>query len=269
MEFYHRKFNGREINLFPLGDWHYGSRQCNEKFIAQVIAKIKADPIGYWVGMGDFLENALIGSKSDVYTQILPPKEQMEHIADLLAPIKEKGLFMIGGNHEARTMRLAGIQPEMYIATRLDLPYMGFSCLASFELDKVRNKYSFVCYFHHNTGGGYSIGGKVNAAEKLRLITPTADATFSAHLHTTGRIPVKWYEAGRYGIMERLGYDYMIGSALTWNGSYAEEKAKRSAAEEHICVRFQVSNSHPASGDGRKQIYSVITPEEDDHRSKK
>lgn len=262
MEFFHHKFTGREINLYPLGDWHYGSRQSNERFINQVIKKIKADPIGYWVGMGDFLENALIGSKSDVYTQVLPPKEQMEHIADLLTPIKDKGLFMIGGNHEARTMRLAGIQPEMYISTRLDLPYMGFSCLAALELARVRGKHSFICYFHHNTGGGYSIGGKVNAAEKLRFITPTADATFSAHLHTTGRIPVKWYEAGKSKIIERLGYDYMIGSALTWNGSYAEEKAKRSAAEEHICVTFKVVQTNARKcDDGRRQYYRVIVPE--------
>lgn len=260
MEFYHRRFKGREVSIYPLGDWHYGSRQCNEAFINQVIAKVKDDPKGYWVGMGDFMENAIIGSKSDMYTQLLPPKEQMEHIADLLDPIKEKGLFFIGGNHEARTMRQSGIQPEMYISTRLSLPYMGFSCLAVFELDRVRGPYCFTTYYHHNTGGGYSIGGKVNAAEKLRQIVPTADATFSAHLHTTGRIPVKWYEAGKTQIVERIGYDYMIGSALTWNGSYAEEKAKRSAAEEHISVTFSVYNGD--GGDNRRQLYSVITPEQ-------
>jgi len=261
MEFYHRKFKGKEMTLYPLGDWHYGSRQCNEKFVTQVISGVKDDGNGYWVGMGDFMENAIIGSKSDMYTQLLPPKEQMEHISDLLEPIKDKGLFMIGGNHEARTMRQSGIQPEMYIATRLGIPYMGFSCVAVFELDRVRGPYSFTCYFHHNTGGGYSMGGKVNAAEKLRLITPAADATFSAHLHTTGRIPIKWYDAGKHQILERLGYDYMIGSALTWNGSYAEEKAKRSAAEEHIAVTFMVRNTDSSNYDGRKQFYRVIIPE--------
>jgi hypothetical protein len=50
----------------------------------------------------------------------------------------------------------------------------------------------------------------------------------------------------------------MIGSALTWNGSYAEEKAKRSAAEEHIAVTFSVYNG--GGGDNRRQHYEVITP---------
>jgi len=138
MEFYHRRFKGKEMTLYPLGDWHYGSRQANEAFIKQVIAEVGADKNGYWCGMGDFMENAIIGSKSDMYTQLLPPKEQMEYISDLLEPIKDKGLFFIGGNHEARTMRLAGIQPEMYISTRLGVPYMGYSCMAVFELDRVR-----------------------------------------------------------------------------------------------------------------------------------
>jgi len=223
-----------------------------------VIGEIKKDKQGYWVGMGDFMENAIIGSKSDMYTQLLPPKEQMEHISDLLEPIKDKGLFMIGGNHEARTMRQSGVQPEMYIGTRLGLPYMGFSCMAVLELSRIRGPYRFVTYYHHNAGGGYTMGGKINAAEKLRLITPNADATFSAHLHTTGRIPVKWYEAGNKQIIERLGYDYLIGSALTWNGSYAEERAKRSAAEEHIAVTFSAHDR--GYGDSRQQFYRVIIP---------
>ena len=87
----------------------------DQDLLDRVIAEIKATPNGYWVGMGDFLENAIVGSKSDVYTQVVPPKEQMEHIVELLRPIKDKGLFLIYGNHENRTMRMVGIQPEQYI----------------------------------------------------------------------------------------------------------------------------------------------------------
>ena len=264
MEFYTRQFKGNHFRLYPLGDWHYGSRQCSEPFIKQVVSEIKADPDAYWVGMGDFIENAIIGSKSDVYTQTVPPREQMDYIVDLLTPIKAKGLFAIGGNHEARTMRLVGIQPEAYICTRLDIPFMGFSCYANLltRADQsgthAGHGRGFNCYFHHNTGGGYSAGGKVNAAEKLRQIVPTADATFSAHLHTTGRIPATWYEPGYKGVLKKTGFDYIIGSALTWNGSYAEEKAKRPATVEHIKVTFAGGTS--GSADTRQQIYEIITP---------
>jgi hypothetical protein len=89
----------------------------------------------------------------------------------------------------------------------------------------------------------------------------------SSDLHTTGRIPIKWYEAGKGQILERLGYDYMIGSALTWNGSYAEEKAKRSAAEEHIAVTFSARDGH--RGDNRRQYYRVIIPDDQPRRKDK
>jgi len=257
MEFFYRKFKGREVNIYPLGDWHIGSRQCNEDFVRKVVGIVKDDPIGYWIGMSDFMENALIGSKSDVYTQTMPPREQMEHICDIMAPIASKGLWTIAGNHEERTMRVAGIRPEEFIAAKLNIPFMGFSVMGVLELDRVRGPYRFSVFCHHNYGGGYTVGGKANRAEGLRKIVPTADATFSGHFHITSRIPYTWFEAGETQVIKRTGYDYITGSALTWNESYAEEKAKPAASVEHIKVTFGVQNV--SGNDGRYQKYEVIT----------
>ena len=257
MKFFHKKFKTKKINLYPIGDWHYGSRQCNEEFIKQIVKEIKEDEDGYWVGMGDFMENAVVGSKSDVYTQVLPPKEQMEHIVEILSPIREKGLFMIAGNHESRTHRMVGLTPEQYIGIQLDVPYCGFSCLAVLQMES-KTPNSFTCFFHHGTGGGFTSGGKVNSAESLRKIVPTADATFSGHSHTTSRIPFTWYDAGRTRVLKHVGYNYIIGSALEWDESYAEEKAKPSATIEHIKVTFKGCTS--GKRDNRQQIYKVIVP---------
>ena len=257
MKFYHRKFKTRQITLYPIGDWHFGSRQCNEEFIKQIVKEIKAGDDAYWVGMGDFMENAVVGSKSDVYTQVLPPKEQMEHIVDVLTPIKEKGLFMIAGNHESRTHRMVGLTPEQYIGIQLDVPYCGFSCLAVLQM-RSKTPNSFTCFFHHGSGGGFTSGGKVNSAEKLRKIVPAADAIFSGHSHTTSRIPFTWYDAGTTRVLKHVGYNYIIGSALEWDGSYAEERAKPSATVEHIKVTFKGCTS--GKKDNRKQIYKVIVP---------
>lgn len=257
MKFYHKKFTTKDFNLYPIGDWHLGSRQCNEKFIKKVIGQIQQDPKGYFVGMGDFMENAVVGSKSDVYMQSLPPKGQMEYIVELLMPIKDKGLFFIAGNHESRTTRLAGLTPEQYIGYQLDVPFCGYSCLATFQLTS-KTPNTFICYFHHNYGGGFSHGGKVNRAEALRKIVPTADAIFSGHFHITSRIPVTWYNAGRSKVLKHVGYDYITGSALEWDGSYAEERGKPSATVEHIKIQFRGCTS--GKRDNRRQTYRVITP---------
>jgi len=259
MKFYYKKFPKKLFTLYPIGDFHFGSAQCNEDFMKQTIAEIKDNPNAYWVGMGDMLENAIIGSKSDIYTQTVPPKEQIEYICDLLEPIKEKGLFLIAGNHEQRTMRLVGLIPEEHIAYRLGMSYVGFSCYAVFQVASSKNPNSFNCYFHHNYGGGYTYGGKVNRAEALRRITPTADAIFSGHFHITSRIPVTWYDVGRKQVLKHVGYDYITGSALEWDNSYAEERAKPAASTEFIKVTFVGSTNGRC--DNRKQIYEIIHPE--------
>ena len=250
------------MTIYPLGDFHYGSRQCNEKFIRQVVDEIKENDLAYWVGMGDMIENALIGSKSDVYTQTVPPTEQMDYICDLLRPIAKKGLFGIAGNHEQRSMRVAGIIPEQYMLTRLGLPYMGFSCLAYFIMSKCKTPKAFQAFFHHYYGGGYTKGGKINRAEQLRRIVPVVDATFSGHFHITSRTPVTWFEAGREQIIKHTGYDYITGSTLEWNKSYAEERAKPAATCELIKVTFIGSNNGKVT-DGRRQIFEVIQPRGD------
>ena len=258
MEFSYHRFEAKKFSLYPFGDLHYGSPQCNEGFIKGTVKIIEDDEDAYWVGMGDMMENAIVGSKSDVYTQCIPPKEQMEYIVELLSPIKHKGLFLIAGNHEQRTMRQVGLIPEQYIAIQLGVPYKGFSCLATFQLMKSKTPQSFICYFHHNYGGGYSKGGKINRAERLRDIVPTADATFSGHFHTTARTPYTWFDAGRKGIIKKVGYDYITGSALEYTNSYAEERAKSPATAEFIKVAFIGCTN--GREDNRQQIYSVITP---------
>jgi hypothetical protein len=257
MEFYTRRFDKGHFNLYPLGDVHFGSAQCDIEFLKGVINEVKKDPDGYWIGMGDFIENAIVGSKSDVYTQTMPPREQINYICDILTPIKDKGLFLIAGNHEQRTMREVGLCPEEHMAVKLGIPFMGFSCLASFITDSTKTPHGFSCYFHHNYGGGYTPGGKVNRAEALRKITPTADAIFSGHFHTTSRMPVSWFDIGRGKVIKHTGYDYITGSCLTWNRSYAEEKGKPASSVEFIKIGFIGGTN--GEMDNRQQTYQVIT----------
>lgn len=258
MHFFRQDFHKSKITLYPLGDFHLGSRQFREDFVKQVVSEIEHDVDAIWVGMGDLMENALIGSKSDVYTQDRPPTEQANYVISLLEPIKNKGLFLIAGNHEQRTMRTAGFIPEQYMAARLGIPYKGFSCFFLMNLLDCKGPYGFTMYFHHNYGGGYTRGGKVNRAHALRAIAPTVDATFSGHFHTTDRDPITWYEPVRDGIITRMGIDYITGSALEYDESYAEERAKAPATLEFIKVTFVGgTNGH---FDSRRQEYQVITP---------
>jgi len=258
MKFFSAKFNTPSFRLYPLGDFHYGSAQFDANLVEQTINRIDGDDRGYWVGMGDFMENAIIGSKSDMYTQKVSPADQIAGITEMLEPIKDKGLFLIGGNHEMRSHRLVGINPSEMIAGNLGLPFLGLSVLAMFYV-KSKTPFGFKCYFHHNRGGGSTKGSKVNRLSALRLIVPDADAVFGAHVHDTARTPVTWYDCTYNGLVVREGCNYNIGSALTWNESYAEEKAYTPATPEFVCVEFVGATSGKC--DNRKQIYSIIKKE--------
>ena len=257
MKHFIKRFDASRISIIPLGDFHYGSPQCNEPFILKTIDEIKHTDGAYVVLMSDLIENAIVGSRSDIYKQLVPPEAQIEWVIKTLLPIKDKLLFAIAGNHEQRTMRVVGLNPEQIICSRLMIPYKGFSCGAWFKLEKA--KYGvFTCYFHHNWGGGYTPGGKVNRSRHLRDIFPSVDATFSAHLHTTGRTPSRVFDVGTDRIVEKIGYDYITGSALEYSDSYAEERAKPAAVTEFIKVTFVGGSS--GSSDGRRQEYEVISP---------
>ena len=257
MEYLHFDLPWRQVTIYPLGDWHLGSPQCDVPYIKEVVREIKANPQAKWFGHGDLIENALIGTPGDIYKQLRGPADQVKEAVAILKPIKDKCLFILDGNHELRTDKASGLSPTNTIASDLRARYVQYSCLFVLDLQKAKTPRSFSCYAHHNAGGGYTAGGKVNAASKLRLICPTVDATFSAHVHTSGRLPVTWFEAGYKRVIRKTGYDYIIGAALTWNKSYAEVKAKRPATVEHIKVTFVGSTS--GRYDGRKQIYEVIT----------
>jgi hypothetical protein len=258
MEYKHYDLPLTRVRLFPLGDWHLGSRQCDERFVRKTIKLIEGDPEARWIGMGDLMENAIIGSKSDVYLQTTSPEDQIKTIVEMLMPIKDKCLFMLPGNHEERTMRMAGIHPDSVIAGRLLVPFYFYSVLFTLDLVEARTPRSFSVYCHHGSGGGYTAGGKVNAASKLRLIAPTVDATISGHCHTTSRTPVTWFEPGYKKLLKKIGYDYQIGSTLTWGKSYAEEKAKRPSTVEQICITFIGSTNGSTEYAGRRQLFDIV-----------
>lgn len=247
------------VNLYPIGDWHVGSRQSFPRFIKKLIKTIADDPEARWVSMADLIENAIVGSKSDVYLAESNPEKQVDDVVELLEPIRDKCLFMIPGNHSARTMRIAGIDPDKVIADRLKVPFHRYSVLASLMFRKLGPPNRVLAYFHHGHGGGSTPGGKVNATAKIRRVAPNSDAVFVGHTHITSREPVAFFDAGYKGLIRRNVYNYTIGSALTYKESYAEEKGYMPAAVEQIMVRFERKKSDAKCH--FKQTYNIIQPE--------
>lgn len=219
----------KQINLYSPADWHYGHPCCNEKFVAKVIKTIEDDPVGYWVSLSDLGENALASSWAGaIYEQIYTPKQQMDDLTKMLYPIRKKCLGFLDSNHGFRTFKVSGLNFDQLLATNLGVPYLGVCCLMKITLHGGRD--SFLIAMHHGYGGGYTKGGKINAAMKLRQLFPTADLCLTAHSHIFAITPAtKWFSwhTGGYNrktpLSKHIGHDVVCGSALEYGG-YALRK---------------------------------------------
>jgi hypothetical protein len=188
------KFDQNDINIVPLGDFHIGDKaftKDSRKKLIGYIHYIKKNKNAYAFLMGDLINNATLNSPSSPFQQNLNMNEQVDYVIELLKPIKDKILGAITGNHENRLERYAGYNPTISICDRLGIYYFGYSGVVIFRLGCRKSgktkgecpRASFVGYFHHTTGGGSTVGGKINRADKLKNLICNADFYAGAHNH--------------------------------------------------------------------------------------
>ena len=66
------------INIYPLGDVHIGSKECDLDLLKDWVEMVRQDPYGYVVIIGDMMNMGLRTSKSNVYEEVLSPQQQKE-----------------------------------------------------------------------------------------------------------------------------------------------------------------------------------------------
>jgi len=190
----------------------------------------------------------------------MDPNSQVEWVIKNLDPIKHRCLGMVNGNHNDRTRRACGIDPDMWIAKQLGVNFYGFSGYIVLGVMKCFYK----IYMHHNRGGGAKVGSKVAATDKIWSITPTADAIFTAHTHITARVSHSSYDLNMLPTnppkFEQICHIYIGGSALEWDESYAEQIGLSPAVMEQTMVTFNGVNTNDHPRKYKKQTYHVIAP---------
>jgi hypothetical protein len=224
------------IRLYPLVCMHLGSPQCDVKFLTDHVKRIKADPAARWVYLGDGGECVTTLSKGDIYGQLLSPQLQQEALLDILAPIRERGLFGVRGNHGHRVYKETGLSFDHTLCARLGIPYMGVGTQANI----VVNRSSYDTYWHHGTDSGVSLRAKIAAAEAYaRFIN--ADAIFTAHSHVAMELtPAALREADNIGCKERtkMRKQFICGCAYDSRTGYAEDKGYPPLLPAYLAVQL-------------------------------
>lgn len=220
--------------IVPIGDIHAGDPSFTEKQqsrLKQMINFVAAHENARVILMGDLVNVATRASKTAPWNQT---EGEENIIIKLFTPIKEKIITAIEGNHEMRLLDYANYSITQSICRALQIPYGGLSCVVNVKVRTVgraeqkrgafRQNYTFYC--HHTTGGGSTIGGKINRVEKLRQMVVNADVYLGGHSHLLAASPVAcaYVDSSHKKVEFKDQWVVDCGGYLEWSNSYAEAK---------------------------------------------
>ncbi len=197
------KSRSAEYHFYPVACVHVGHAACNESVFKRDVARIKNDPMGYWLGLGDTADFVNIHDHRFSISQLAPwlqvgdlsdlAAAQRERFCKLVEPIAAKCRGLGTGNHEAKIKRVferdiyreicdnvhlvGGFLPEQ----RLDFGYEGWVILR-FQRCGGGDSSVVKLYLHHGFTGGHLAGAKALAMQR-KLWQKDCDVVVMAHSH--------------------------------------------------------------------------------------
>ncbi len=208
-----------DVRIVNIGDLHRGNKQCNAKFFQELVIKIAADKNTYWLSTGDLLEVGLSNSASGSYN-CLTVDEELDLLTQELEPIKDKCLGIVSSNHHNRLKKTTGMSLDTRLCKEIGIPYLGHTGVIGVRCDKA--KYFLV--LHHGTGGGRTMGAKLNSAERLQRIMASGDVYLTGHTHSFACIPFHQsiIDKKRDRAITYTSYHVVTGHFMEYEDSYAE-----------------------------------------------
>lgn len=175
-----------QVKLVGLSDIHWGCNDCDVARLARLIEWIRTteEEVRWFLG-GDNVDLATATSPgTGLMKQTLPADVAIDTLALMLAPVIEKGLFVLEGNHEQRLARTLKIElsPAKMLARQLALPFAGYEQFVRYELLYQGKELSYTGYHHHGTGTGQTKGSVLNTALRIAQ-NNTADFVTMGHRH--------------------------------------------------------------------------------------
>ena len=176
--------DGRTIRLWAVADVHLGARECDQRGFEKFLDKIASDDDSYMIIDGDLLNNATRSSVSNIFEETMPPSAQIDVATELLNPVADKILCVVGGNHEARSRKDTDLDP-LYAVCSMVRRSDG-SCLQ----DIYRQNMAFIRIVLGDSSpkDNYAImvthGKGINKRKQFQAIVEGVDACIFAHTHT-------------------------------------------------------------------------------------
>jgi hypothetical protein len=204
------------LYLYALGDVHKGAARHQKERWREWVDYLVHEPRSSMIGTGDFVNAAIIGSKSDVYEETMTVGDAKREIREELRPLAEQGRvdLLMPGNHEARVTRAIGDCPILDICESLEVNYAPSAALLVYKVGQVE----YEVYVRHGTGNGQAM----STLRKSNQVA-VADAYITGHTHqqqvTADNIFVR-----NGTVMERRHRYYMAAGCFLSYESYAAER---------------------------------------------
>lgn len=180
----------QDIVIYPIADVHLGAAEHNAEAWAGFCKKIQAEDNAYVLLLGDLLNNCTRSSISDIWREVLTPRQAKKLMVEMLTPLKDKILCSVTGNHERRSVKETSDDPTYDIMCQLDIEHLYREDIAFVKLQMgdnvngsgLRNP-TYTLVVTHGAGGGIYTGATVNRAERAGYYIDGADVIILGHSH--------------------------------------------------------------------------------------
>jgi len=182
-----------DVNFYFRGDTHLGSKQAAVESWHTSNEIVKADPLAFDFGMGDYVDSIVAKDKRYDPFNRDPNFESIDDafsfFEDNYSPLKDKSGGLLVGNHEWKLIQYSEMNEIRKICKRLKIPYLSFSTLIKFNFP---NGKALTGFLAHGAGGGRKVGGKANRLDEVKGKFPDVDFVVYAHTHEifTRAVPV-------------------------------------------------------------------------------
>lgn len=178
------------ITIFPISDVHYGAIEHLNKEWLDFCKMIEKSPDTYVILGGDLINNGVrTCSFVNPFDEVVRPYEQKRKMVEYLAPIKDKILCAVSGNHERRSLKDSDIDITYDIMAKLDIedsyrPNMAFMKVSlGHRKDDNTPIQSYTFAVTHGAGGGIYTGATVNRNERFGNVIEGLDCLIVGHTH--------------------------------------------------------------------------------------
>ena len=163
----------KPLTIIPIGDIHLGAYGCNTTYLKNTVEWIKNKPNCYVVGMGDYCDCIVPQDTkrfdiSAIDPAFLPhldnlPMAQLAEFKKIIAPIKDKIICMLPGNHEESMRKYHSLNLLRELELDFKVPTGDYMTFLRLKFDREQFHTTPLTFFlQHGWFAGRKVGGKIN-----------------------------------------------------------------------------------------------------------